>query len=222
MRVERVVLLPLAVLVASCADPASDSRSVAPASSSTALREARGEDARNLGTGGFAKTLCSMLFISEHPDDFAEAHAMRVATHLMKLPAADASELTYEVDRSRAPRSRISGRRDHSCRQALRGPGLCSSSGRPRRYPLRARAGRNDASGSRPNSVADGGRPPGRLAPTRGGRGKARSGDRPRVPAAPLRSPRWSCSIAVGSSASATRRASRRTRFSRTGRWGRA
>ena len=100
MRVERVVLLPLAVLVASCADPASDSRSVAPASSSTALREARGEDARNLGTGGFAKTLCSMLFISEHPDDFAEAHAMRVATHLMKLPAADASELTYEVDRS--------------------------------------------------------------------------------------------------------------------------
>ena len=25
---------------------------------------------------------------------------MRVATHLMKLPAADASELTYEVDRS--------------------------------------------------------------------------------------------------------------------------
>ena len=100
MRLERVVLLPLAVLAASCLDPVSDSRSVAPASSSTALREAKGEDARNLGTGGFAKTLCSMLFISEHPDDFAEAHAMRVATHLMKLPAADASELIYEVDRS--------------------------------------------------------------------------------------------------------------------------
>ena len=65
MRLERVVLLPLAVLAASCLDPVSDSRSVAPASSSTALREAKGEDARNLGTGGFAKTLCSMPS-SEH------------------------------------------------------------------------------------------------------------------------------------------------------------
>ena len=62
------------------------------------IREAKNEDRRNLGTAMYAKTLCSMMFISKHPEDFAVAHAQRVSVDLGKVSDDLIDGLSYEID----------------------------------------------------------------------------------------------------------------------------
>ena len=62
------------------------------------MREAKDEDPSNLGLAGYAKILCSAIFVSGHPEDFARAHARRVAADLMHLPERDLDRLTDEID----------------------------------------------------------------------------------------------------------------------------
>ena len=62
------------------------------------IREAKNEDMSNVGLAGFAKLLCSAIFISGHEEKFARDHAVRVATHLTHLPDEDEDDLSYEID----------------------------------------------------------------------------------------------------------------------------
>ena len=62
------------------------------------MREAKDEDPSNLGLAGYAKILCSALFVSGHEEEFARAHARRVAVDLMHLPRSDLDRLTDEID----------------------------------------------------------------------------------------------------------------------------
>ena len=62
------------------------------------IREAKNEDMSNVGLAGFAKLLCSAIFISGHEEKFARDHAVRVATHLTHLPDEDVDDLSYEID----------------------------------------------------------------------------------------------------------------------------
>ena len=64
----------------------------------TPIREAKDEDPSNLGLAGYAKVLCSAIFITGHAEEFARDHARRVATSLMHLPEKDVDDLTYEID----------------------------------------------------------------------------------------------------------------------------
>ena len=62
------------------------------------IREAKDENPSNLGLAGYAKILCSALFVSGHEEEFARAHARRVAVDLMHLPKDDLDHLTDEID----------------------------------------------------------------------------------------------------------------------------
>ena len=62
------------------------------------MREAKDEDPSNLGLAGYAKILCSAIFVSGHAEEFARAHARRVAVDLMHLPESDLDRLTDEID----------------------------------------------------------------------------------------------------------------------------
>ena len=62
------------------------------------ILEAKDEDPSSLGLAGYAKILCSAIFISGHPEDFAVAHAIRVARSLMQLPEADVDHITHEIE----------------------------------------------------------------------------------------------------------------------------
>lgn len=63
-----------------------------------AMREAKDEDPSNVGLVGYAKILCSAIFVSGHEEEFARAHARRVAVDLMHLPERDLDRLTDEID----------------------------------------------------------------------------------------------------------------------------
>ena len=62
------------------------------------IPEARHQDPISLGLAGYAKVLCSAIFISKHNEDFAHKHACRVAVNLMHLPASDLPNLSYKID----------------------------------------------------------------------------------------------------------------------------
>ena len=62
------------------------------------MREAKDEDPSDLGLAGYAKILCSAVFVSGHAEEFARAHARRVAGDLMHLPERDLDRLTDEID----------------------------------------------------------------------------------------------------------------------------
>ena len=62
------------------------------------MREAKDEDPSDLGLAGYAKILCSAVFVSGHAEEFARAHARRVAGDLMHLPKRDLDRLTDEID----------------------------------------------------------------------------------------------------------------------------
>ena len=62
------------------------------------MREAKDEDPSDLGLAGYAKILCSAVFVSGHAEEFARAHARRVAGDLMHLPESDLDRLTDEID----------------------------------------------------------------------------------------------------------------------------
>ena len=70
-----------------------------PALEKRPIREAKNEDASNLGLAGYAKTLCSAIFITGHPEELARDHSLRVATGLMYLPESDVDALTSTIDR---------------------------------------------------------------------------------------------------------------------------
>ena len=62
------------------------------------IPEAKDQDPSNLGLAGFAKVLCSAIFVSKHNEAFAYKHASRVAVNLMHLPASDLPNISYEID----------------------------------------------------------------------------------------------------------------------------
>ena len=62
------------------------------------MREAKDEDPSDLGLAGYAKILCSAVFVSGHAEEFARSHARRVAGDLMHLPKRDLDRLTDEID----------------------------------------------------------------------------------------------------------------------------
>ena len=95
------------------------------------MREAKDEDPSNLGLAGYAKILCSALFVSGHEEEFARAHARRVAVDLMHLPRGDLDRLTDRDRLRRQDRDGIARRRPDPQGRLLRRPGVDSPPRRP-------------------------------------------------------------------------------------------
>ena len=63
------------------------------------ISEAKDQDPVDLGVAGYAKVLCSAIFISNLPEADAREHSRTVAVHLFKIPEADLTALTDSIDR---------------------------------------------------------------------------------------------------------------------------
>ena len=143
----------------------------------TLMREARDEDPSNLGLAGYAKVLCSAVFVSGHEKEFARAHARRVAVHLMHLPREGPGR-AHRRDRLRE-QDRPGVARDAADKkgEVLRGHRLHCPSGGRRRHLLRACDHRDDVTRPGNDAVADG-RPDAGRAPAAGGRPGEATGSR--------------------------------------------
>ena len=62
------------------------------------MREAKDHDPSNLGLAGYAKLLCSAIFVTGTEPEAAREHCRNVAVDLMKLPKSDASRITDTID----------------------------------------------------------------------------------------------------------------------------
>ncbi len=62
------------------------------------LREAKDDDPSNVGLAGYAKLLCSAVFVTGYPEEIAREHSLRVALALMRMPEADAEHVTDTID----------------------------------------------------------------------------------------------------------------------------
>ena len=81
--------------------PAADSILTAPISSdieTKQLREAKDDSPSNVGLAGYAKLLCSAVFITNYSDTLAREHSLRVASALMRLPDADLKQVTETIN----------------------------------------------------------------------------------------------------------------------------
>ena len=92
------------------------------------MKEAKDHDPGNLGLAGYAKLLCSAIFVTGTEEEAAREHCRNVAVDLIKLPQIRPTRY------SRFHRLRGEGRPRHtpqlvdSDRQVLRGSGLHHSS----------------------------------------------------------------------------------------------
>ncbi len=75
----------------SCAGPGDE-----PASKP--IPEAKDQDIGSLGVAGYAKLLCSSVFVSKMEDDVAIEHSRRVTRALVRLPAEDMAQVTESID----------------------------------------------------------------------------------------------------------------------------
>ena len=103
-----------------------------------------------LGLAGYAKVLCSAVFVSGR--DAAEAFEN---SGFFLLPEEERRGVTYDVDRKKQL-VRMTHGDDHANGEVLRRSGLRHPSRRARRDPLHAGAGEDDAARRRDAAVADG------------------------------------------------------------------
>ena len=96
------VVLPLLLaatllLSAGCNGPTADR--AAPSQTNTEpIPEAKDQDIHNLGVAGYAKLLCSSVFVTGMQEAEAIEHSRRVVGALVRLPAADFPHLSEEID----------------------------------------------------------------------------------------------------------------------------
>lgn len=62
------------------------------------IPEAKDQDIHSLGVAGYAKLLCSSVFVTGMPEAEAIEHSRRVVRALIRLPAADLPNLGEEID----------------------------------------------------------------------------------------------------------------------------
>ncbi|MCY3776727.1 MAG: serine hydrolase, partial [Candidatus Aminicenantes bacterium] len=62
------------------------------------IPEAKDQDIGSLGVAGYAKLLCSSVFVSEMEDGVAIEHSRRVTRALVRLPAEDMAQVTESID----------------------------------------------------------------------------------------------------------------------------
>ena len=62
------------------------------------IPEAKDQDIGSLGVAGYAKLLCSSVFVSEMEDAVAIEHTRRVTRALVRLPAEDMAQVTESID----------------------------------------------------------------------------------------------------------------------------
>jgi CubicO group peptidase (beta-lactamase class C family) len=72
-----------------------------PAPPPTAIKEAKDANPLDLGLAGYAKVLCSALFVSNREQDEAIKHAKTLAVTLLGLPEAEAAKVSETIDRER-------------------------------------------------------------------------------------------------------------------------
>ncbi len=87
-------------LVACNAQSSNDAASAAaPASTAAAIKEARDADPVDLGLAGYAKVLCSAVFVSHREQDEAITHAKTLALTLLGLPESESANVSQTIDR---------------------------------------------------------------------------------------------------------------------------
>lgn len=89
----------VAVTMACSSDIDTTEAPVPAAEPAAAVTEARDADPLDLGLAGYAKVLCSALFVSNREQPEALAHARTLAIDLLGLPEAEASRVTELIDR---------------------------------------------------------------------------------------------------------------------------
>ena len=62
------------------------------------IPDAKDQDIGSLGVAGYAKLLCSSVFVSEMEDGVAIEHSRRVTRALVRLPAEDMAQVTESID----------------------------------------------------------------------------------------------------------------------------
>ena len=62
------------------------------------MKEAKDHDPSNLGLAGYAKLLCSAIFVTGTAEEAAREHCRNVAVDLIKLPEADLPDITDFID----------------------------------------------------------------------------------------------------------------------------
>jgi CubicO group peptidase (beta-lactamase class C family) len=96
---------PLALMLAvACGATDGDDRSngtAAIAPSATTIKEAKDANPLDLGLAGFAKVLCSAVFVSNREPGEATTHAKTLAITLLGLPEAEAAQVSHTIDHER-------------------------------------------------------------------------------------------------------------------------
>ncbi len=97
--------LAVLVWVAACnmsgAKDAAPGSTPTPTPAPTAIKEAKDADPLDLGLAGYAKVLCSAVFVSNREHDEAITHAKTLAISLLGLPEADGANVSQTIDRER-------------------------------------------------------------------------------------------------------------------------
>ncbi len=62
------------------------------------MKEAKDHDPSNLGLAGYAKLLCSAIFVTGTEEEAAREHCRNVAVDLIKLPESDLPDITDSID----------------------------------------------------------------------------------------------------------------------------
>jgi len=87
---------------AACNTPRADTAcAAAPASTPSAIKEAKDADPLDLGLAGYAKVLCSAVFVSHREQDEAITHAKTLAVTLLGLAEGEAAKVSETIDRER-------------------------------------------------------------------------------------------------------------------------
>ena len=91
------LLVATSILTVGCSGPTADP--AAPNQTNTEpIPEAKDQDIHNLGVAGYAKLLCSSVFVTGMQVVKAIEHSRRVVGALVRLPAADFPHLSEEID----------------------------------------------------------------------------------------------------------------------------
>jgi CubicO group peptidase (beta-lactamase class C family) len=94
------VTCAIVAVTAACSPDADTTAAPAPAAAPVAaVVEAKDADPLDLGLAGYAKVLCSALFVSNREQPEALVHAKTLAVDLLGLPKAESSKVTEVIDR---------------------------------------------------------------------------------------------------------------------------
>ena len=62
------------------------------------MKEAKDQDPSDIGLAGYAKLLCSAVFVTGTGEEAARKHSRNVAVDLLKLPEPDLEHLDDVID----------------------------------------------------------------------------------------------------------------------------